>query len=158
MTSEPIPAAVKSVPVDWTELVKTLAAGVGILSAPLWLLLSRWVKARRQKKLVRSLEGKAIRYVLDADRQVVHALLLLLDSSRTAFIDLSEIQRQKVLIDQVRDELWIADGHDGEREAQRRAEEILQVLTRTQAIRAKHEAQEEARKAGEPPMFKEYAE
>jgi hypothetical protein len=103
----------------------------------------RW----RKRREVRTLEAKAVRYILDAMR---HSLFALTANERHLY-SLDELQRQKLLIDQLRDDLWIADGHSLERANQERMAEIVSVITRTQAIAAKQEAY----RAGQPPMFKD---
>ena len=99
-----------------------------------WALVSRWRRRCREADERRALEGKAVRYMLDAMRHTLHVVT---PTEERRFIDLDEMARQKVLIDQIRDQLWIADGHTSEREAQRQTEEIVRVLTRTQRIQAK---------------------
>lgn len=140
------------------DTAKTLAAVGGLLGGA-WAVLSRWMRRRREAKAKRELEGKAVRYLLDAVRHSLNALTPA--DRRSSIIDIDELARQKALIDEVRDMLWVADGHVSEREAQRQAEDIVRVLTRTQAIQqVKHrrelaaEANREAKAAGEPPMFK----
>lgn len=120
---------------------KTLAALGGIVGG-LWVVISKWWRRKRQAARVKALEAKAIRYLLDSQR---HTLETMLPNAR--LLNLSEMERQKHLIDTVRDELWVADGHESEREAERRAEELERFLTRTQAIKVKQQQQQD--------MFKE---
>lgn len=115
------------------DAAKTLAAIGGIVGGA-WALVARWLRRRREAKAKHELEAKAIRYLLDAVR---HSLNVFATGDDRRFVDLDELARQKVLIDQVRDLLWIADGHQSERDAQRLGEDIVRVLTRTQAIKAK---------------------
>lgn len=123
---------------DWA---KTIAAIGGILGG-IWALARRLWRRYVHAREVRALEAKAVRYLLDAQRHALYALAPAGDRHR--LIDVDELTRQKTLIDEVRDELWVADGHASEREEQRRVEGIVRVLTRTQAIQAK-----------ETPMFKD---
>jgi len=109
-------------------------AAIGGLLAGAGALLARWVKRRRLAAQRRALEAKAVRYLLDAQRQTLNVLIP--GASRSRLIDLGELNRQKLLIDDVREELWIADGHESSREAERVAQDVLKVLTRTQAIEA----------------------
>jgi hypothetical protein len=111
---------------------KTVAAVGGVLGGA-WALVTRWRRRCAEARTKREIEAKATRYLLDAMRHTLN----LLAPGEARFVDLEELARQKVLIDQVRDLLWVADGHRSEREAQRQTEEIVKVLTRTQAIRAK---------------------
>lgn len=104
----------------------------------------RW----RKRREIRALEAKATRYMLDAMR---HSLFALTATDGRHLVSLDELIRQKLLIDQLRDDLWIADGHESERVNEARMAEIVSVITRTQAIAAK----KEAIRAGQPPMFKE---
>jgi PAS domain-containing protein len=134
---------------DWA---KTLAALGGLIAGVVAVCSRLWRRRKAQREL-RALEAKAIRYLLDAQRHTLYVI----SPGPDRFLQLDEIDRQRTLIDQVRDEMWIADGHGEVREAQRRAEEIARVLTRTQAIQAKRAAQEEAKSAGQPTMFKEHA-
>lgn len=126
----------------WAKVIAAVAGALAALGAGLIKGLGWW----RRRSERRRLEAKAIRYLLDAQRQVLNIW-----AAREPLVDLSELERQKWLVDEVRDELWLADGHDGERSEQRQAEELQRLLTRTQAIRAK----EEATAAGQPPMFKD---
>lgn len=112
---------------------KTLAAIGGIVGGA-WALVTRWRRRCREAEERRALEAKAVRYLLDAVR---HSLNVLSPTDERRLIDVDELARQKVLIDQIRDLLWIADGHKSDRDAQRQTEEIVRVLTRTQAIRQK---------------------
>lgn len=126
--SVPIPS-----PDEVGAAAKTVAAVGGVVGGA-WALVSRWRRRCREADERRALEGKAVRYMLDAMRHTLHVVT---PTEERRFIDLDEMARQKVLIDQIRDQLWIADGHTSEREAQRQTEEIVRVLTRTQRIQAK---------------------
>lgn len=119
---------------DWA---KTIAAIGGIVGG-VWALVTKAVRRRRAAQQRAALEAKATRYLLDAMRHALHVM----QPGPSRFLDVDELQRQKVLIDGVRDELWIADGHASEREQERAAAEIVRVLTRTQAIQAKHQRQD----------------
>jgi hypothetical protein len=136
-------------------VAKTIAAVGGLLGG-IWAILSRIAKRRREVKVRRELEAKAIRYLLDAMRHSLNALTP--DERRASPIDADELVRQKALIDEVRDMIWVADGHSSEREAQRQAEDILRVITRTQAIERKAlhlRAKREAIASGGAAMFKD---
>jgi hypothetical protein len=138
-----------------SNVAKTLAA-VGGLVGGIWAILSRWARRRLETKAKRELEARAIRYLLDAVRHSLNALTPL--ERRSSLIDADELVRQKTLIDEVRDMIWIADGHSSEREAQRQAEDIIRVITRTQAIERKElhlRAKREAIASGETAMFKD---
>lgn len=130
-----------SIPIPSPEQVgdaaKTVAAVGGVVGGA-WALVARWRRRCREAQERRALEGKAVRYLLDAVR---HSLNVLTPGDERRLIDVDEIARQKVLIDQIRDLLWIADGHKSERESQRQTEEIVRVLTRTQRIQAKEQQQ-----------------
>jgi hypothetical protein len=93
-----------------------------------------WRKRANDLAKIRGLESKSVRYLLDAQR---HALRMLTPGDGSTLVDLDEIIRQKALIDDVREELWVADGHKSQRETDAAVAEILKVMTRTQAIQAK---------------------
>ena len=86
---------------------------------------SRLHRKHLESVRVREKEAKAVRYLLDAVRHMLHE-------------DLDELPQQRVLIDFVRQEIWAADGHSV---AEQTNEEILKVLTRTQRIDAKRAAE-----------------
>lgn len=109
-------------------------------------VVKAWRSWRRRRQ-IRALERKAVRYLLDAMR---HSLFLL-SANDNRLVSMDELVRQKLLIDQLRDDMWVADGHASEREQQAAVAEIMNVITRTQAIRAR----KEAISAGQPPMFKD---
>lgn len=117
---------------------KTLAAVGGVVGA-LWALGAKVARRHRLERERKTLEGKAVRYLLDAMRHTLHVVT---PTEERRFIDLDELARQKVMIDEVRDLLWVMDGHKSEREAQRQAEEIVRVITRTQRIKAKEQQRE----------------
>lgn len=119
---------------ELANYAKTVAAIGGILAA-LWAILSRWVRRRRKANEMRRLEARATRYLLDAVRHTLAAV----KGDRSYVIGPKELDRQKVLIDAIRDELWVADGHTSEREAQRQLQGVVEVLTRTQAIHLKEQ-------------------
>lgn len=115
------------------DLAKTVAAVGGVVGA-VWALISRWLKRRRKAREKAEMEARATRYLLDAVR---HALGALSPHDRPYVLDPKELERQKILIDGIRDDLWVADGHRSEREAQRELKGVMDVITRTQAIRVK---------------------
>lgn len=120
-------------PDDAEHTVGALAALAGLLGTA-WALLVRWLRRRRQREDVTEIKERSLRYLLDAQR---HTLYALIPFAQERYFNVEELHRQKVLIDQVRDQLWLADGHADERDEQRRTAEIVQVLTRTQAIQAR---------------------
>ncbi len=122
---------------------KTIAALGGIFVA-LWALVSKVRRRLRDRQRLRSLESKAIRYLLDAQRQTLHFVT---PTKESRAVDIEAMLRHKALIDEVRDELWIADGYESERERLQLAEDVGRWLTRTQAIHLKLGT------APEPPMF-----
>lgn len=128
--SVPIPS-----PDEVGDAAKTVAAVGGVVGGA-WALIARWRRRCREAQERRALEGKAVRYLLDAMRHTLHVVT---PTEERRFIDLDELARQKVLVDQIRDQLWICDGHKSDREAQRQTEEIVRVLTRTQRIKAKEQ-------------------
>lgn len=117
------------------EWVRILAAAVGILGG-LWAIVFKTWRAWQKRVRMRRLESKAIRYLLDAQRHTLHFVT---PTAESKLVRVEELLRQKLLIDEVRDDLWTADGHASEHEDERRVEEIVRVLTRTQAIRMKFE-------------------
>jgi hypothetical protein len=121
---------------DWESLehvAKTIAAIGGIVGGA-WAVCVRVLRRRRAERERHELEQKAIRYLLDAMRHTLHVMT---PDERGRLIDVGELERQKVLVDQVRDQLWIADGHQSERDAEAAAAALEKWLTRTQAIEAK---------------------
>jgi hypothetical protein len=129
-------------PEEASSLVTALGAIVGVVGG-VWALVVRVLRRRRRRQLVQELEGRALRYLIDAQRHTLHTIV---PGEEARYVDLTELNRQKVLIDQVRDQLWVADGHESQRESERQANDLLKVLTRTQAIRMKQQRQD---------MFKE---
>jgi hypothetical protein len=105
---------------------------IGALVGATWALCRRWYTRRRTAREVRELESRALRYLLDAQR---HTLNVIVPHEDRRLIDVDELHRQKLLIDQVRDRLWKADGHS------QTLQDIVQVITRTQAIQAKRDRQ-----------------
>ena len=131
MTTEPLRAVVLPTPDEVEDHAKALAAVLAIV-ATAWALVTRWHRARQRDRETRRLEGKAIRYALDAVRYTLHALQpFAIDWEKR-----DELARQLTLVSEVREELWIADGNDSRREAERLESEIVRVLTRTQRIKA----------------------
>lgn len=116
---------------DWA---KTFAAIAGLLGG-LWAIFRRVSARRRERKQLRELEGRAIRYLLDAQR---HTLRFVTPTTESRLVDIDQMSRQKALIDQVREELWRADGHSEEYEREQIAEDVGRWLTRTQAIKLKN--------------------
>jgi len=115
----------------WAKVVGGILAVGGALVAGV-VRISRWRRRRAER---RRLEGKAVRYTLDAVRHALHVLHPGADA-RDRFVDLSELARQLALVSDVREELWIADGNASRRDSERLESEIVKVLTRTQRIRA----------------------
>lgn len=105
----------------------------------LWGFLALRRKLSAKEREEQRLQGKAIRYLLDAQRQALHALVVYTGAEgnvpQEAF-DLSQLIRHRELIGQVSDELWVHDGHASEREI-RRTGDLDKWLTRTQAIRVR---------------------
>lgn len=118
---------------DWA---KTLAA-IGGLVAGLWAACRRLWRVWQARRRLRALERKAIRYLLDAQRHTLYAVIPTPD--RVVVIE--KLKNSKDLIDQVRDDLWVADGHESALDEERRVENIVRVITRTQRIQLKAEAE-----------------
>jgi hypothetical protein len=123
-------------PKDVGEVAKTTAAVAGILGGILALARRVW-RRRKAEREVRALEAKALRYTLDAVR---HALDVMTPSSDGRMTNLTELQRQLVLVNQVRRDLWAADGNELPEDAP--AEVMRNFLTRTQAIQRLREKQD----------------
>jgi hypothetical protein len=133
-------------------LWKALPAILSGAALGLWAWLGRARQRWRKAAELRRLEAKAVRYMLDRDRHVLHALLTILNADgETRLIDVDELIQQKRLLDDVREELWIADGHESMRGTQRVAEEVIKAISRTQRIQAKTERL----RAPAPEMFKD---
>lgn len=126
---------------------KTLAAVGGVVGG-LWALGVRIAKRHRLERERKAQEARAIRYLLDAVR---HALNVIVPTEDRRFIDVDELVRQKLLIDQVRDALWRYDGHESERATEQATERIVEVLTRTQRIKAKEQGKDNPFKDGWTP-------
>lgn len=126
---------------------KTLAA-VGGVAGGAWALGVRVARRRRLDRERKAQEARAIRYLLDAVR---HALNVIVPSEDRRFVDVDELVRQKLLIDQVRDALWRYDGHESERATEQATERIVEVLTRTQRIKAKEQGKDNPFKDGWTP-------
>jgi hypothetical protein len=120
----------------WAKIGGTVLAVAGAFAAGA-LKVARWWRRAREK---RRLESKAIRYLLDATRHGLHVLQPG-RPDRDRFVDLSELARQLALVSDVREELWVADGNASRREGERLEREIVKVLTRTQAIQARQQQQ-----------------
>jgi hypothetical protein len=99
---------------------------------------ARWRQGRKKRERKDSLLGKGLRYDLDATRQLLHVVQLLLRGGgyRITQEERDEIARQLVLISDVREELWIADGNASRHDRERLEKEVIAVLTRTQKIKA----------------------
>jgi hypothetical protein len=107
-----------------------LLAFVGWLSKQFW----GWRKRRAVELRLRAQDRKDVRYLLDAQRQTLEAFL---GPRAGRDVDIEELRRQHVLISEVREETWLADGHpprpkDAEPAATQA--EVRELLTRTQAI------------------------
>lgn len=116
-------------PQDVESHAKSILAVSAIVGGA-WALARRWYRRHRAAREMRELESRAIRYLLDAQR---HALNVIVPHEDRRLINVDELVRQKILIDQIRDRLWAADGHD------KTVQDIVNVLTRTQAIQAKEQ-------------------
>lgn len=114
-------------PSDVESFAKALLALVALAGA-IWPFFKRWLRYRKHQREMRALESKVLRYLVDAIRHVLDAITPSADGRITT---LTELTRQLILIDGVRRELWQADGH----QADVLAEEVRNVLTRTQAIK-----------------------
>jgi hypothetical protein len=118
--------------------------GPAVLLALVGWLSRQFVAWRKRVKFERSLrrqERKDIRYLLDAQRQVIEAIVGPVDGRA---IDIEELRRQHVLISEVREETWLADGHPP-RQRQNTAAEVRELLTRTQAIQGVLERDQKAK-------------
>jgi hypothetical protein len=120
---------------------KALGAIVALFAGA-WALLARCWRRRRAVRAMRALESKAIRYLLDAMHHNLHALAPTCPGD-ARHIDIDELVRQKHLIADVRDELWVSDGNTSARTVRMVEAEIVKVLTRTQAIAAKRERKQD---------------
>jgi hypothetical protein len=123
--------------VELESSAKALTAILGLLAGA-WALATRWARKRRAAREKRELEGKAIRYLLDAIRHSLHVWTPgQADENRLIAVDglIHELIRQKLLIDLVRDQLWVADGN----ESARLTQQVAALMTRAEAIRAKRE-------------------
>lgn len=120
-------------PQEVEDHAKSILA-VGAIVGGAWAVARRWYRRRRAEAEIRELESRAIRYLLDAQR---HALNVIVPHEDRRLIDVDELHRQKLLIDQIRDRLWKADGHS------QTLQDIVNVLTRTQRIQAKHDAKQQ---------------
>ena len=114
----------------WRDFGGPALATAALIGAWAWIRAQR--KLRAAEAVKRRLEAKAVRYLLDAARHLLYHVQP--HSGRVVLLE--ELATQKALIDQVRDELWAADGHPSERFAERQTEAIMRVLTRTQRIEA----------------------
>ena len=137
MATEPLSPAQEALIKAWPAVV---LAGLGAL----WPAVKAWRARQVKSAKLRAVEGKAVRYLLDAQR---HSLRVIAPSEggRTWLVDLDEIIRQKALIDDVREELWVADGHASRRDTEQTVAEVVKVMTRTQAIRARTEGRPDGR-------------
>lgn len=121
---------------DWFELVRQWWTPiVGVIGA-VWGLVALRRKLSAKEREEQRLQGKAIRYLLDAQRQALHALVVYTGAEGNVPaepFDLAQLVRHRELVGQVSDELWVHDGHASEREMRRKGD-IEKWLTRTQAI------------------------
>lgn len=131
MLDQALEALVKA----WPSLLVTVVGWLGVIWA--------W-RARERTKTVKEaeeqrLQGRAVRYLLDAQRQSLHALVVLTGAERqgSEAFDLSQLVRHRELMGMITDEIWVHDGHPSDR-ARRRAD-VDKWMTRTQAIRMKCE-------------------
>lgn len=111
---------------DVGDLVKTLAAGGGILAA-CWAAWAKWRRRCSERRARHEAEARAIRYLVDAQHHVLRLL-------NHGVLPQEEMARQEVLIRQIREELARCDGHEDLLRATDEQAEIVRVLTRTQAI------------------------
>lgn len=119
-------------PPDWLEVLRQWWTPIVGALGFVWGMISLRRKLSAKEREEQRLQGKAIRYLIDANRHALRAHLIghIHDSDLY-----DELARQKVMLDSVRDELWIHDGHASSRETER----IAEALTRTQRIRARTE-------------------
>ena len=119
-----------------------------------------WRKRHRTELRLRAQDRKDVRYLLDAQRQTLEAIL---GPRAGRAVDVDELQRQQVLISEVREETWLADGHpprprSGPEAAATQAE-VRELLTRTQAIQGVLERDQKAKtdrfRGPEPETFKD---
>ncbi|MEY4933095.1 MAG: hypothetical protein RLZZ403_1415 [Pseudomonadota bacterium] len=141
-------------PADPLDTIRQWGGPAILLAVAGWIgrRFVAWRKRTKAAAQMHALEGKAIRYLLDAQRHALHMLVRASEDDR--LIDLDEMTRQKVLIDDMRDQIWIADGHEGQHATEQAAADIMKFLTRTQAIQAKFPAPDAAA-TNETPMFKD---
>ena len=111
------------------EGAKSILA-VGAVLGGAYAIARRWLQRRRRAQERRAIEEQAIRYLLDAQR---HTLNVLVPGEDRSMVDIDELRRQKLLVDQIRDRLWHADGHS------QSLQSIVEVLSRTQRIKAKQD-------------------
>lgn len=135
-------------PGEAREWLTIFSVSAGLLGGAV-ALAQRWGKLRSMRKL----ECRAVRYQLDAVRHVLWVM-----SGHES--DPEETSRQLALVSEVRDEIYVADGHKLERASEPDLVEIKKWMRRTQALEARKvreavaRADEEARSAGQAPMFK----
>jgi len=113
-----------------------VVAGLATAFAAGWAWAQRKRRAAAKEREEQRLQGKAVRYLLDAQRQALHALVVLTGAEgRTVSeaFDLEQLVRHRELVGQVSDELWVHDGHASEREIRRKGD-VKRWATRTQAI------------------------
>lgn len=122
-------------PEEIGTLAKTIAAVAGLLGGA-WTIIRRILRRRKKERALRQLDSKSVRYLVDSQRHILHAILPSTDDS---LVNLDELTRQKALIDDLREELWVADGHQSSRDAEAFAQNVAKALTRTQRIRIKTE-------------------
>jgi len=133
VTAQPLPVAMSS-PLDQAidAFIKAWPAVFLAVGGGVWAWLNRARKAWKREREEQRLQAKAVRYLVDGARHQLRAHL----QGAIHDADLyNELARQKTLLDGVRDELWVHDGHASARET----EHVVEVLTRTQRIKAKTE-------------------
>jgi hypothetical protein len=117
-----------------------------------------WRKLAAIERKIRGQDRKDIRYLLDAQRQTLEAIL---GPRAGRAVDVEELQRQQVLISEVREETWLMDGHPPRPkppdEPAATQAEVRELLTRTQAIQGVLERDQKARteRFNGPETFKD---
>lgn len=117
-------------PPDWLEILRQWWTPiVGILGA-VWAFVSLRRRLSAKEREEQRLQAKAIRYLVDGLRIGLRVQLAVSIHDEALY---DELVRQKALLDGIRDEFWVHDGHASSRETER----IAEVLTRTQRIQLK---------------------
>lgn len=143
-SAQPSPDVWELVRQWWTPILAVLGGA--------WAGVKAWRKWRATEMRLRAQDRKNVRYLLDAQRQTLEAII---GPSSGRAIDIEELRRQQVLISEVREETWLADGHPPrpkpDAEAEQARADVRELLTRTQAIRLVLERDAKT----VPPMFKD---